>query len=206
MTGKARRTPTGAAVLRPELTDTIVEAVLDELAEKGYGRLSMDAVARRSGASKSALYRRWPSKQDMAVDVVSQLSLPFAEFADTGSLRDDIRSLLDAILEWLDDPRLGRILPDLVGEAKRNEALTEAMHAHIDVPRRARAEAILERAIGRGELTSEINRELVVDLFGAQVFWRLSVRRVPVTSDYLDDLTDFVLRALQVPAAHAPHQ
>ncbi|WP_237710930.1 TetR/AcrR family transcriptional regulator [Saccharopolyspora spinosa] len=179
-----------------------MEAVLDELAEKGYGRLSMDAVARRSGASKSALYRRWPSKQEMAVDVVSRLSLLLAEFANTGSLRDDVRSVFEAVIQWLDDPRLGRILPDLVAEAHRNETLAEALRTHIDAPRRIRAEAILERAIERGELAPAINRELVLDLFGAQIFWRLSVRRMPVTSDYLDDLTDFALTAMKNPTSH----
>jgi AcrR family transcriptional regulator len=58
-----RRTPTGAAVLQPEITKAITGAVFDELADQGYARLSMEAVAKRAGVGKSALYRRWPSKQ-----------------------------------------------------------------------------------------------------------------------------------------------
>lgn len=196
MPDRPHRVPTGAAVLRPELTDAIIEAVLDELAEKGYGRLSMDAVARRAGVGKSALYRRWASKQDMAIDVVSRLSVLLADVADTGSLRGDVRAVLEAIVQWLDEPRLGRIVPDLVAEAKRNEALADAMKRHIEAPRRDRADAVLARAVERGELTWDINRELVVDLFGAAIFWRLSVRRVPVSVAYLDDLTALVLAAL----------
>ncbi|GAA3156686.1 helix-turn-helix domain-containing protein [Nonomuraea salmonea] len=63
----SRRTPTGAAVLQPQVTEAITEAVLDELAENGYARLSMEAVAKRAGVGKSALYRRWASKQEMAM-------------------------------------------------------------------------------------------------------------------------------------------
>ena len=59
------RTPTGAAVLQPEVTQAITDAVLHELAEQGYGRLSMEAVAKRAGVGKSALYRRWASKDEM---------------------------------------------------------------------------------------------------------------------------------------------
>src|SRR5688500_14215538 len=53
-----KRTPTGAAVLQPQVTSAITEAVLDELALHGYGRLSMEAVAKRAEVGKSALYRR----------------------------------------------------------------------------------------------------------------------------------------------------
>jgi AcrR family transcriptional regulator len=196
MTDKARRTPTGAAVLKPELTDAIVEAVLDELAEHGYGRLSMDAVARRAGVGKSALYRRWPSKEEMTVDVVSRLSVPMAAVGDTGSLRGDVRAMVEAILDWLAHPRLGRILLDLVAEAKRNEALASALTAHLGDPRRSLGEAVLDRGLARGEISAELDRELALDLFAAPVFWRTGVRRVAATPGYLDNLTESLLRML----------
>ncbi|MGW4774836.1 TetR family transcriptional regulator [Nocardia sp. NPDC004278] len=42
----------------PETIKSITQAVLDELAEHGHGRLSMAAVAKRAGVGKSALSRR----------------------------------------------------------------------------------------------------------------------------------------------------
>ncbi|MFD0663561.1 TetR/AcrR family transcriptional regulator [Thermocatellispora tengchongensis] len=100
----ARRTPTGAAVLQPSVTNAITEAVLDELAEQGYARLSMEAVAKRAGVGKSALYRRWPSKQEMAISVISEFSLAQIEVPDTGSLRGDLRATLDTVMRWLTHP------------------------------------------------------------------------------------------------------
>src|SRR3954454_12051409 len=85
------RTPTGAAVLQPEVTQAITEAVMWELAEQGYGRLSMEAVAKRAGVGKSALYRRWASKDHMIASVVTEFSVTRAADVNTGSLRGDLR-------------------------------------------------------------------------------------------------------------------
>jgi AcrR family transcriptional regulator len=202
MTEPARRIPTGAAVLQPQITSAITDAVLDELAEHGYGRLSMEAVARRAGVGKSALYRRWPSKQDMVIAVLSEFSVPLAEVPDTGSLRQDLLATLHAVHDWLTHPRFATILPDLTAEAGRNPALAEAIHATIGQPRRELGALTLRRAIERGELPADTKIELVLDLLAAPVYWRVSVRRVPVEPGYLDDLADHMLRALN--ARHAP--
>ncbi|MET0236522.1 MAG: TetR/AcrR family transcriptional regulator [Kibdelosporangium sp.] len=196
MTDQTRRAPTGAAVLQPQITTAITEAALDELAEHGYGRLSMEAVAKRAGVGKSALYRRWPSKQDMVIAVLSEISVPAARTENTGSLRGDLRATLQAIHEWLAHPRIAMILPDLTAEAVRNPVLARAIETTIGRPRRALGAATLRRAIDRGELPAGTNLELALDLVAAPVYWRLSMRHVPIEPGYLDDLTEHLLRAL----------
>src|SRR3954470_15417771 len=103
-----RRAPTGAALLQPGVPKAITEAVLAEWAEHGYARLSMEGVAKRAGVGKSALYRRWPSKQEMAVAVISEFSVALAAIPDTGSLRGDLREALDWVVTWLGDPHFSR--------------------------------------------------------------------------------------------------
>jgi hypothetical protein len=41
-------------------------------AETGYARMSIEAIARRAGVGKAALYRRWPSKQEMLSELIPQ--------------------------------------------------------------------------------------------------------------------------------------
>ncbi|CAN5835957.1 TetR/AcrR family transcriptional regulator [soil metagenome] len=192
----ARRTPTGAAVLQPAVTASITEAVLDELAELGYARLSMEAVAKRAGVGKSALYRRWTSKQDMVLAVLAEFSVDRAPAPDTGSLREDIRQSLDAVAAWLSHPRFSRILPDLVAEMARNPELSDLVENMISRPRRDRAAAFLERALQRGELAVDTDLDIALDLMAAPVYWRLTVRDADAEPDYLDKLTDMLVRAL----------
>jgi len=191
-----RRTPTGAAVLQPEITVAITEAVLDELAEQGYARLSMEAVAKRAGVGKSALYRRWASKQEMALAVVAEFSVEQAVAPDTGSLRSDIRESLDALMHWLSHPRFSRILPDLVAEMARNPELGKIVEGMIGQPRRDRALVMLQRAIKRGELDPDTDMELALDLLAAPIYWRLTVRDGEAETGYLDKLAAAICGAL----------
>jgi AcrR family transcriptional regulator len=192
-----KRTPTGAAVLQPGVTEAITEALLDELAETGYGKLSMEAVARRAGVGKSALYRRWPSKQEMVMAVLGDLSVELAAAPDTGTLRGDLLGVLRALHEWLTHPRFSRILPDLAAEGVRNPEVAEAVRTAIGEPRRAVGATVLRRAIDRGELPADTDLEMALDLIAAPMYWRLSVRRAPDEPGYLDHLADVVLRALK---------
>ncbi len=191
-----KRAPTGAAVLQSRVTTAITEAVLAELTEHGYGRVSMEAVAKRAGVGKSALYRRWPSKQDMVIAALAELSVPAAEVPDTGSLRGDLRSMLQAVHDWLTDPRIAAILPDLIAEGGRNSALSDAIAVGVGQPRRDIATVTLVRAFDRGELPANLNVDVALDLLAAPLYWRLAVRRAPMGADYLDEMTEFLLRAL----------
>lgn len=196
MNERPRRAPSGAAVLQPQVTAAITEAVLAELAAHGYARLSMEAVARRAGVGKSALYRRWRSKQDMVSAALSEVSVPLAEVPDTGSLREDLCATLRAVHDWLGRPPFGAILPDLTAEAGRNPALADALTASVGQPRRALGAVTLQRAVARGELPADLDTELALDLIAAPLYWRLAVRHAPLEPDYVDRLTDHLLRAL----------
>ena len=86
-------------MLQESVTAAITSAMFDQLAEVGYARMSMDAVARRAGVGKAALYRRWPCKQAMLIDLVEASILRnLPEVPDTGSLAGDVRRFLDVIV------------------------------------------------------------------------------------------------------------
>jgi AcrR family transcriptional regulator len=191
-----RRAPSGAAVLQPGLTAAITDAVLAELEERGYARLSMEGVAKRAGTGKSALYRRWPTKQEMALSVLAEVGVPMAEVPDSGTLAADLRASATALAAWLTEPPFAHIIPDLVAEATRTPALADAMSVAVGEPRRAATRAILDRAVDRGELAADTDMEMAQDIVAALIYWRMVVRQAPVEPDYLDRVTATALRAL----------
>ncbi|MBA8930618.1 AcrR family transcriptional regulator [Kutzneria viridogrisea] len=101
--------------------------MLAELVERGYARLSMEGVAKRAGSGKSALYRRWRTKQEMVLAVLAGIGVPMADVADTGTLRGDLHATVVAVAEWLTEPPFSRIVPDLVAEATRTPELAEGI-------------------------------------------------------------------------------
>ncbi|MFC5062482.1 TetR/AcrR family transcriptional regulator [Actinomycetospora atypica] len=193
------REPAGAAVLRPDLTDAVLDAVLQEFAEVGYGRLSMQRVATRAGVGKSALYRRWPGKEEMVADAMARLGVPEDPPPDTGSLRGDLRALGEDMRAWLTTPAVRPVTSDLLAELARSPGLAEVFRSALAGPRRRRARAVLDAAVRRGEVPDdEILLDLVVDVLGSAPYWRMTVLGEEVDDGYLDRLAGLLAQGLAV--------
>ncbi|MEV2210108.1 TetR/AcrR family transcriptional regulator [Streptomyces sp. NPDC050997] len=195
---KGTRPATGGAVLRQRVTDAITEAAFTELAEAGYARLSMEAVARRAGVGKAALYRRWPSKQAMIAELIhDKVTDTLPHTPATGALRADLRELLATYRSQLANPLLARIGTELLAESSRDGALAEMLHTEVTAPRRLAARAILQGAIDHGELPPTLDLELATDLLIAPLVFRMLLMQDRSDDDYLEALTAATEAALR---------
>ncbi|WP_329071547.1 TetR/AcrR family transcriptional regulator [Amycolatopsis sp. NBC_01480] len=191
------RKPAGAAAFQESVTAAITAAMFDQLAEIGYARMTMDAVARQAGVGKAAVYRRWPSKQAMLVDRVGAVlrdNLP--EVPNAGSLAGDVRGFLDVIVAQIGDPRTRRIALDVLVETTRTPELGTALNDVVAEPRRTAAAAVLSRAIDRGELPAGLDRELGLDLLISPLVMRLLFATGEVGEAYLTRLTAVTVAGL----------
>jgi AcrR family transcriptional regulator len=195
-----QRRAAGSAVLSDEVTEAIRDAVFAELAETGYARMSMEAVARRARAGKAAIYRRWPSKAAMVLAMVSQVAANPPDFPDTGSLRGDILKLLELSAAAFRLPTISRIVPDLLAEGSRDPEFGAEMYRVVGEPRRALGRDMIVRAVERGELDEELDMELVLDFIPGPLYWRLAVTRREVSAEYLERLTDVILAGIRASA------
>ncbi|GGY16197.1 TetR/AcrR family transcriptional regulator [Streptomyces minutiscleroticus] len=195
---KKRRPATGGAVLRERVTEAITEAAFAELADVGYTRLSMEAVARRAGVGKAALYRRWPSKQAMITELVrSKVTETLPHTPATGDLRTDLRELLAAYRSQLANPLLALIGAELLAESRRDSALAQMLHTEVAAPRRLAARAILQGAIEHSELPPTLDMEVATDLLIAPLAFRMMILGKRSGDDYLETLTAATLAALK---------
>jgi AcrR family transcriptional regulator len=191
----SRRT-SGGPVLQDDVTEAIESAFFAELADVGYGRLSIDAVAKRAAVGKAAVYRRWRSKLDMTMALVSKVAVAAIDVPDTGTLHGDIRQYLYNGRDALTHPLARRIVPDMLAESIRNPDLAEVLARTVRDPRRAKAAELFERAAHRGELPRETDLELSADLLAGALYWRLAVLQLAVDDDYCDRLADRIVAAI----------
>jgi AcrR family transcriptional regulator len=192
----ARRVPSGAAILRPAVTEALTRALFEEWARTGYAALSLEAVAKRASVGKAALYRRWPSKAAMVSDLLEAAGLRVTLFRDTGSLEGDVRALLHAFRRALRHPLVRRILPDMHAEVQRSDDIA-AVVARMAAARRARGEEMLARAVARGELRAGLDMGLANDVLAGILHWRIVAIRGRTDRDYLEHLARVVLAALR---------
>jgi AcrR family transcriptional regulator len=179
------------------VTESIRNAFFEELADVGFGRLSIDAVARRAGVGKAAIYRRWKSKLDMTIALISEVAVEAIDVPDTGTLHGDVREYLNRGREAVTQRLASKIIPDLLAEGARNPDLTSALLERVRDPRRTKAAQLVHRAIERGELPSDTDVGLCLDFLAGPLYWRLTVLRADFDRTYLDRLATKILAAMR---------
>ena len=175
----------------------IRNAVMQELADVGYGRLSIEAVARRAGVGKTAIYRRWNNKLEMVLEIVSDVAGRAVPLPDTGSLAGDLRLLMMIVSKALQHRIASQIIPDLMAEASRNPQIADTLQRALRTHQQAVGDKLVGQAVARGELPPGADPEMAVDLILGPLYWRLAVARTPIDENYLDQLTAAVTAALQ---------
>ncbi|MFI6256875.1 TetR/AcrR family transcriptional regulator [Micromonospora zamorensis] len=203
MTTEKRRAPAGAAVLRADITSAIRDAVMHELAVVGYARMSIEAVARRAGVSKAAVYRRWSSKLDLVLEIVASVAGRRLLLPDTGSLIGDLEVTYLIMSRALRHPLASQIMPDLLAEAARNPQIGQTLQLALRNHQQALGERLVGRAVARGEL-SVVDPVAAADLIVGPLYWRLAVARVPLADAEVPRLAAAVAGALRASAEPLP--
>lgn len=178
---KQLRLPSGAAVQSEDLTRALYRALFEEWAEKGFAGISLERVAARAGAGKAAIYRRWRSRTAFAADALATIGIELAGAGDRGSLEADVAHFLRRLRTILRHPLVRRILPDLHAEAARSGEM-RGVNDRVAAARRASAQALVDRAIARGEMREGCDRDVALDILPAGLYWRLIVLGQPVNS------------------------
>src|SRR3984885_8933731 len=141
-----RRRRRGTAV-----ENAISDAVIAELAEVGFGRLTFEGIAERAGTGKSPLYRRWPDTTSLVIDTLEKLGSDPAAYARTGILRDDLIGLTLHMIKAQKGVR-GDAYRSLLGEAHRYPQLLARFKAQVFDPRFEALNELLRDAAKHGEI------------------------------------------------------
>ncbi len=139
------------------IDNDVLVAARAQLATHGYEAMSMVAIAKAAGTTRQAIYRRWPTKADLATAAIASLSTaddrpasddPFADLvAELTAYREGVGrrhgiGMVGAMLQEATDPEL-----------------VELFRERIVAPRRARIRDILERAVANGHADADADLE-----------------------------------------------
>jgi AcrR family transcriptional regulator len=185
---------------RDERVDTeVVCAVLNALRSSGYGAVTIDGIARKVKRARTTIYRRWPSKRHLvAYSVVSEMGDNPA--ADTGFLREDLEAAVGTLLNAFGGP-LGQALPGLVADMAQDEDLAETIRSEVLAARRRSMREAFARARARGEIRTDLDVELMLDMLTGPFYYRTLFGHAPVTRRTTRDVVNYVLRVVALPGA-----
>lgn len=163
----------------PETESRILQAALRQLAEDGYSRMSLDAVAAEARVSKPTMYRRWVSKADMATAALRTIQLSEPP-VDTGSTVGDLAGTLRNFSRSLLRPNGMALIGTVLAEEAHTPELLRLFRERIVAPRRAMLKTILERAAQRGELRLGVDVDCVVNMLVGAFYARyLATSKIP---------------------------
>lgn len=175
----------------------ILDATLETLCAVGYDRLTMDAVATASKASKATLYRRWSTKGELVVDALVRAKVaPSVIDADCGNLRDDLvkASCHDS---GLNDEMTLSLFAGVVAALQHDKEFAAAFQERFLAPKVAMTMDLLERARERGEIGRDVDLELLSSILPAIVLHRRFILGLSTGTEMIERIVDEVV----IPAA-----
>ncbi|WP_010219926.1 TetR/AcrR family transcriptional regulator [Sphingomonas sp. PAMC 26621] len=168
------------------------------LSEGGIGGVSMDEVSRRSGVSKTTIYRHWPSRSALLLTACATIGSP-SEVPDTGSLKGDLDALVTDLAEQLRSAKWPAILPSIMDAAER-DAEVATLHATLHAALMTPFLTVAERAQARGDFPAGVTPAEMTALVVGPLFYQRWFSKEPICSDFA---TSAVVRALAMAVRHS---
>ena len=171
-------TAAGPPTRRPRIEGArereIYDAAVEMVGELGYDRVTLDEVAARANASKASLYRRWGDKAGLVAAAICAQPEADPCLPDTGSVIGDVTALC-AAPGFFDVGRAG-VISGLASALHREPHRHEALRQRLVHDGTKHVRAILTRAVERGELTDDLDVDLLSAVIPAMVLFEMSYR------------------------------
>jgi AcrR family transcriptional regulator len=194
----------------PDIERRVIAAALSVYGEVGWAGFTLDRVAHRAPVGKAALYRRWPTKEDLLLAALEHLAEPPEEDADLTDLRGCMIRMAEQVIDMFVGPK-ALVLPRVLIEASQYPAHFDEMVQNIVRARFGGARIVIQGAIDRGELPALTPPDLIIDAIMGRVISLIvltpGVQRAAVNArrdHYAASITDFVLQAVTRAAPRAP--
>jgi AcrR family transcriptional regulator len=182
----------------------ILHAATELLLEHGLGDVSMDEIAEHAGVSKATIYRRWRTKELLALDALyADWDTSRDATPDTGSVRGDLLALLRPWIRRARSRPYGRVISALLTAANTDAEFGDQYRARFVEPRRRAARAVLERGIDRGELPAKVDVEVGLDVLYGPLYHRLLHGHGSLNDRFVTAVVDTCLQGLgSAPRTH----
>lgn len=177
------------------IDSAVLDATVDLLGETGYPSLSVDAIAKRAGTSKPAIYRRWPSKAHLVHEAVFPLN-ESTELPDTGTLLGDVREMMRRTVDVLTTPAARAALPGLVGETAADPTLHAALLERFAHVLSRGLTDWLATAVARGEVRADVEAADVVDAIAGITFLALITHGDTLDDAWVDRTAELITRGI----------
>jgi AcrR family transcriptional regulator len=159
----------------------------------------------RANVAKTTLYRRWPSKERLALAVLGETARDQVPIPDLGDTRAELVHALSDTAATMQHTIAGRTIRGLVPALGDDPALAAEFHATLVTLCRRELARVVERGLARGDFDSDAPLDLLAELLIGPLFWRLLLTGDPLDDRFAERLVDGVLAGLGATPAVQSH-
>lgn len=176
--------------------DEILDAVYTLLQEKSVRELTIEEVARQAGVGKPTLYKWWPSKAALVIDMFEERVVGRLSVSSEGTAEHAIRTQVRELIRLLNG-FFGKVAADIIAEGQSDPTILQEYRDRYMNKRRAFSAEVIERALKSGELKKAIEPELLIDMIYGPIYYRLLVRHRKLDQAFGDALVDHLMAYLK---------
>lgn len=181
--------------VRGRTEKAILDATRELLAEGGVRGLTVEGVAAKSGVAKTTIYRRWRSRDELALAVLLDMVAKVTSVPDLGDTRAELEKFVNGAVEILGTTLMGRVLQGLVSELATNPELAKSFQEQVVAARLAEVRRIVDLGVERGDLRADTDYELAHELLFGPVYYRLLLSGGALDKKLAPRIVDAFLRA-----------
>ncbi len=174
----------------------ILEATRELLIEQGVHGLTMEGVAARAGVGKTTIYRRYRSKNELALAVLVDMVEQASPVPDSGDTRHDLLAFVERAIDTLRSPGMGRVMQQLVPDLATDPELADGFRDHVLSARAAEVRQLVTQAVARGDLPADTDPELAHEMLFSPIYYRLLLTGAPLDHELAERVVDTTLLTL----------
>jgi AcrR family transcriptional regulator len=151
----------------------ILDAVRAMLLERPFADLRIEHVAARAGVGKTTIYRRWRTREDLAAAALIELAGPIVAVPDLGDTRAELLAAVQSGIRAVSETDFGPILAAMMAQIATRPAVRDRFRDELVAGRRQALAEAVRRGIARGDIRSDADPELALELLTAPTYYRL---------------------------------
>lgn len=174
----------------------IIEAVFELMRERCLDDVSIEEIAHRAGVGKPTIYKWWPNKAALLLDMFKERVVPHFPVNSTATAEEAIRQQAKELVRLLNGT-FGKVSAQIIAEGQSDPTVIADYRENYVRMRRNLTIPVIERGYASGELKRRVEPHLLIDMIYGPIYYRLLVRYLPLNQQFIDDLLDHVLAYLK---------
>ncbi|MGH2608161.1 MAG: TetR/AcrR family transcriptional regulator [Tepidiformaceae bacterium] len=176
----------------------ILDATAALLIEGGFGHVTIEGIAERSGVAKTTIYRHWKSRSQLIFDAFENLLQPGPHPRRATGLREGLIDMMNGLSRGLTDSPWAPAVAALVEAGDRDAELRGLVHDFL-AERMEPVRRLLTDAVARGELDGGLDVDVAVSMLAGPVFYRRLVSREDIGPEFAERVVEQFLAGATSP-------